>query len=138
MFILFGMLACIVSWLDFSSLIARNIKLLFSPMIMQFQFSLLKNTSAPDYNHNLSPLQHARLEQQPRNFVLIGIVTVHLLSLICIAIIVKFQISKLYLSLVKDNSDNMICTRWYGPYVITQNLDCILYKTLLKLINSYH
>ena len=129
MFILFGMLACIVSWLDFSSLIARNIKLLFSPMIMQFQFSLLKNTSAPDYNHNLSPLQHARLEQQPRNFVLIGIVTVHLLSLICIAIIVKFQISKLCLSLAAYDFDNII---------VMVYLDCILFKILLKLINSYH
>ena len=61
-------------------------------MIMKFQFDLLKNSSAPDYNHNLSPLEQARLEPPPRNFVLIGIVTVHLLSLICIAIIVKFLI----------------------------------------------
>ena len=61
-------------------------------MIMQFQFNLLKNTSSPDYNQNLSPLEHARLEQPPRNFILIGIVTVHLLSLICIAVIVKFPI----------------------------------------------
>ena len=72
-------------------------------MIMKFQFDLLKNTSAPDYNHNLSPLEHARLEQPARNFVLIGIVTVHLLSLICIAIIVKFRINQLCLSLVTND-----------------------------------
>ena len=72
-------------------------------MIMKFQFDLLKNTSAPDYNHNLSPLEHARLEQPARNFVLIGIVTVHLLSLICIAIIVKFRINQLCLSWVTND-----------------------------------
>ena len=78
-----------IIWFRVSNLLCSEIIWLFSPMIMKFQFDLLKNTSSPDYNQNLSPLDHARLAQPPRNFILIGIVTVHLVSLICIAIIVK-------------------------------------------------